>query len=177
MICSVRDCLSTAVARSYCPRHYYRWKRYGDPLRESRKLHTWTVNANGCWVWDQVASSSGYGVLSYRGKTIYAHRWVYEQRVGQIPKGMQLDHLCRNRPCVNPAHLEPVTQKENIKRSVEARTHCSRGHEYTTDNTYRRPDGRSRMCQTCRRERVRGRDAARSANRSIAVICCSRTYG
>jgi len=108
------------------------------------------VPFSGCWVWMGTVANNGYGKI---GKSV-AHRIFYEQEFGPVPEGLQLDHLCRNRLCVNPAHLEPVTQRENIMRgtsptAVNARkTHCIRGHEYTTENTYIRSNG-YRMCRAC----------------------------
>lgn len=97
---------------------------------------------SGCWVWTGAGlTSRGYGLFWKDGKVQSAHRVVYELLVGEIPEGLTLDHLCRNRACVNPQHLEPVTQKVNTLRgeSLSAkyaqRTHCKNGHEYTTENT------------------------------------------
>jgi hypothetical protein len=76
----------------------------------------------GCWLWTGQANKGGYGAFSvgsrYDGnrRGVRAHRWAYEALVGPIPEGLQLDHLCRNPPCVNPAHLEPVTHAENMRR-------------------------------------------------------------
>lgn len=89
------------------------------------------------------------------GRRYQAHRWLYEQWVGPIPDGLQLDHLCRVRNCVNPLHLEPVTTEENVRReraAAEPLTHCKRHHEMTEANTYRQPNGR-RECRTCRQDR------------------------
>lgn len=72
---------------------------------------------DGCWLWTGSTNGVGYGDFRARGKNhYYVHRWAYEEWAGPIPKGMDLDHLCRNRSCCNPAHLEPVTRRENLER-------------------------------------------------------------
>jgi hypothetical protein len=108
-----------------------------------------------CWPWLGGLNGHGYGTqgTTFRGFKWLAHRLVYEIMVGPIPKGLTLDHLCRNHACVNPLHLEPVTAVENVMRgdgwaARKARqTHCTRGHPLTEDNIYRR-GGRWR-CRTC----------------------------
>lgn len=116
------------------------------------------IDSRGCWLWTGQLDNYGYGKL-YIGdrRKVLAHRYSYETFIGPIPDGLQLDHLCRVRSCVNPGHLEPVTIAENIARSPiapatinAAKTHCPQGHEYTVANTYMR--GTSRHCKTCRRE-------------------------
>jgi hypothetical protein len=107
---------------------------------------------NGCWLW-QAAVTNTYGRVWYGGRMVYAHRLVYELLVGSIPDDAELDHLCRERRCVNPAHGEIVTARENRRRqgSNNARkTHCPAGHPYNEVNTYRYPDGR-RQCRICLR--------------------------
>jgi hypothetical protein len=114
-----------------------------------------------CWPW-LASLRNGYGQI-YDGedwrnpKALYAHRVAYGLMVGPIPKGMQLDHICRDRRCVNPAHLEPVTLAENLARGegfgqrlYRQKTHCKHGHPFEGDNLYVAPDGH-RVCKTCRR--------------------------
>lgn len=114
--------------------------------------------AGGCWLWTAGLDRHGYGRLGVaRGlPSVRAHRLAYEMLVSPIPEGMQLDHLCRNRACVNPAHLEPVPQRENIRRGEgpsglnAQKTHCVHGHEFSEDNTRRDKKG-NRTCRTCKR--------------------------
>ena len=74
-----------------------------------------------CWIWQGTSNGSGYGMISVHGRTVCAHRYAYELYVGMIPRGYDLDHLCRRRLCVNPDHLECVTRRENVRRGVRAR--------------------------------------------------------
>ncbi|CCA55433.1 MULTISPECIES: HNH endonuclease signature motif containing protein [Streptomyces] len=110
---------------------------------------------NGHWVWAGVLSN-GYGNFWDGIRKVPAHRWAYEYWVGPIPAGMQIDHLCRIRQCVNPEHLEPVTPRENVLRSdsppgLSYRTgRCKHGHEMTPENTSFNKAG-SRQCKACRR--------------------------
>jgi hypothetical protein len=117
-----------------------------------------------CWDWTSPARlANGYGIIWDRTaqRAIVAHRFAYQLFVGAIPEGMELDHLCRNRLCVNPAHLEPVTRRENQLRGYSVsgtnarKTHCDHGHPFDDANTY---DWRGhRYCRTCRSARLAAR--------------------
>ena len=126
--------------------------------------------ADGCWVWQAGLNRGGYGKFWHDGKTVAAYRLAYEMVVGPIPSDAWIDHLCRNRACVNPAHLEPVTPRENNLRGIgfaatnAAKDRCINGHPFTPENTYRRRDGRGRrQCRTCVRDAQR-RYAARKGS-------------
>lgn len=116
----------------------------------------------GCWIWTAYKDRDGYG-LSNRPKVMgrgsnRAHRIAYEIEHGSIPPG-HLDHLCRNRACVRPSHLEPVTAKVNAERGMKAQqTHCKRGHEFNEQNTYQKPNG-TRACRRCHNEGEKTADA------------------
>ncbi len=108
----------------------------------------------GCWLWTGHIGRNGYGVIGIGGRKLAkAHRFAYERFIGPIPDGMQLDHLCRVRHCVNPTHLEPVSNRENVIRGNEARPRalaCKRGHLFTPKNTYVNPSSGRRECKACR---------------------------
>lgn len=174
-ICTVVWCSNPQVGRGYCKSHYARWYRHGDPLLGRRyyakgseldRIKTfYDVDSNGCWIWNGAKSKTGHGNwLASDGKHYPAYRRLYEMTIGSVPKGLQLDHICRIPSCVNPNHLEPVTAKENQHRSPItlasiniSKTHCPMGHEYTIDNTYYRPKNRGRKCRRCNRERWQGK--------------------
>jgi hypothetical protein len=105
---------------------------------------------NSCWIFEG-SKTNGYGQFWVKNKKYLAHRWIYEQIVGKIPDGMQIDHLCRERSCVNPDHLEIVSNAEQQKRRSEAQTHCKHGHEFTEKNTYLYNNKRN--CRSCNRRR------------------------
>lgn len=117
---------------------------------------------NECWVWRAGATGRGYGAAYVNGRQYPAHRLAYSVLRGEIPSGLDLDHLCRNRRCVNPDHLEPVTRRENLLRSPitltaqkAAQSECIRGHEFTPENTRIRKSDGTRHCRVCQRESER----------------------
>jgi len=128
----------------------------------------------GCWLWTGHLNDGGYAQTAMSAKAVgdytpgaryrcTVHRWTYELHIATIPAGLDLDHLCRVRHCVNPWHLEPVTRSVNLKRAVgigsqwSKRTHCKNGHEYTAENTYRSARDNARVCRQCQRDRNRNR--------------------
>ncbi len=163
--CSVEGCGAPYECKGFCNRHYKRWRLYGDPsaprhpaAREITPESFWarvdrSAGASGCWPWTGRLSKAGYGAIDWVGHSVVAHRVAYELTVGPVPEGLDLDHLCRNRACANPAHLEPVTSRENTLRSpialpaINARmVTCKEGHPLV-----RLPNGRQRWCPICKK--------------------------
>jgi len=115
-----------------------------------------------CWLWFAHTTPGGYGIYWNGKEQVYAHRFSYTFYKGEISNGLEIDHLCRKRNCVNPNHLEAVTRSENTKRGLlpqilrerqKSKTHCPKGHEYNLENTYHRPDRpNDRDCRICRNE-------------------------
>lgn len=136
------------------------------PIEE--RLLARSVRVGGCLIWMGHRIRTVYGVFKVANRSRRVHRVAYEVWVGPIPDGLEIDHLCRNRACIEPSHLEAVTHRENIARSVPARvTHCPSGHEYTEENTLVTTNDRGyrrRRCRTCRVAASRAyRESRRSA--------------
>lgn len=143
------------------------------PLRIASKISG--ESECGCWIWG-AAKTNGYGVVQFEGRVQRAHRVVYELLVkAPIPHGLQLDHTCRNRACVNPSHMEPVSGIVNNARSnsVSAKharqTQCLRGHDLVDGNVYLRKRGHNveRFCRACCRIRDNRRYARRKSAREV----------
>lgn len=134
-----------------------------------------------CWTWT-AGKAHGYGyfrVGGRKGKSHFAHRWAYEEMVAEIPEGLVIDHLCRNRACVNPSHLEPVTHQVNIARGDMARanrermakaTHCKRGHPFDEENTRYNSKG-YRSCKECHRNAVNAGKRRRRGSFQVHLLC------
>lgn len=186
--CTIEGCAGKRAVSGLCVKHSKR-KDSGRSMTEKSKYEKTSlerflekVNKSGgmpagphplfgggeCWIWLGARRGSDmkdpYGAFRDAGKQNTAHRWSYEHFVEKIgDESATLDHLCRNRLCVNYSHLEVVSTQENTKRREDMRTHCKHGHLYDDINTYHAPNG-SRGCKTCRanastRQRIKNRRA------------------
>jgi hypothetical protein len=142
-------------------------------MGESERFWAKVKKTDGCWVWTAATDSGGYGRFNTSRPTRKmkrAHRIAYELMAGPIPDGLQIDHLCRNRGCVNPAHLEPVTQTVNQRRGVSAtKAACKHGHAYTPENTKWKVGGKGlKSCRACRAIHERSARARRLAAGAVS---------
>jgi hypothetical protein len=115
-----------------------------------------------CWIWQGFLDRNGYGIVWLNTRRRAAHIVLYEREIGPIPVGLELDHLCRNRSCICPRHVEPVTHAENLRRGhapnmiARRENRCSRGHLFDAKNTLIRANGR-KMCRACHAMKERQR--------------------
>lgn len=147
-------------------------------LSIDRRFWSKVQTVGECWLWTGATMPNGYGRFGIAGnKGALAHRWSYEHMVAEIPPGLVMDHLCRNRACVNPDHLEPVTQAVNVRRGRapevlsamrSGATHCVRGHEFTSENTRVDKRGR-RSCKACSRVADRERKRQKRAAQKVVL--------
>lgn len=132
------------------------------------RLMTNKTVKDGCWVSHLKTCRKGYARINVGGVMTFIHRLAYQAFKGQLEEEMTIDHLCRNTSCFNPAHLEQVTNEENLRRGSPGsynaiKTHCVRGHEFSQENTYRPPNKNERLCRECMRMHGRINDAKRRA--------------
>lgn len=178
--CSVPGCVREKhYAYGPCKTHHRRLQKHGSYDKPAVKKtpaidRFWKkVNRHGptpefrpelgrCWIWEAARSGGGdrYGFFYNGKKNVFAHRFSWEHFKGPIPEGLTIDHLCRVPLCVNPDHLEPVTQAENTLRATRLIVECPYGHPYDEKNTYTDPKG-GRVCRTCRNRRARATYARR----------------
>lgn len=139
------------------------------PLRhgcEAERFLSWvTFPPSGCWTWSGKQTNDGYGLFKGADrKTHPAHRWAYKKFAGPITVGLEIDHLCHVRNCVNPKHMEPVTRAENAFRARKAE--CKQGHALLEGNLYYRKNG-LRQCKECVRRSTRERQLKRKTSHAM----------
>lgn len=156
--CSIPGCDRKYDCHDLCAMHNLRRIRHGDPTRKitrEERFWGWVDKSDNCWEWVGSKHSSGYGKFA---SVLLAHRYSYELHKGKIPEGLQIDHICFNKSCVNPEHLEAVTPRTNMLRAQfhygtgAAKTECPQGHPYDENNTTYRNS--RRHCKACARERA-----------------------
>jgi hypothetical protein len=163
--CSIADCASAAYCRTWCTKHYARWQKHGDPTayrpddRPTADRFWENVSKDGptpnirpelgpCWSWALSTDQKGYGRFWDGKRHRKAHGYAYEVSFGSMSEGLEPDHLCRNRGCVNPDHLEAVTHRVNSQRAAYTKITCSQGH------TLPEPDANGRrVCRPCANDR------------------------
>ena len=199
MTCSHQGCDARVMARGLCSKHYQRaqsrgelpnsWsrrQRQGRPFHEKLE-HGKRVSDDGCWEWAGALSDHGYGRMpASRGRYVSVHRESYKIHCGEIPNGLDVDHLCRNRKCFNPDHLELVTRKENVRRGAlpammreksKAQTHCKNGHPLSGDNLILQGrDRKARACRKCRSIRQRRRYHERRSSTKNGAKSMPKTF-
>lgn len=179
MKCSIAGCSGDSRARGLCSKHWQAAKAAGSlpsewvreqrkpmPMREKLERRREIDPITGCWNWTG-RIEDGYGKVALSSRYTSVHKASFELWKGRVPNGTELDHLCRNRRCFNPDHLEPVTHQENVRRGAlpqmmrekaAAKTHCYKGHSLSGENlVLQGPQKKFRVCRICRAERQRKR--------------------
>lgn len=132
-------------------------RKWGNQTVIERFMSKISRQKGDCWIWLGAKDRNGYGKFTVGRVTMSAHRFSFQYFRGTIPTHLTCDHLCKHTSCVNPLHIELVTMRENLLRgdtfqAKNARkTHCPKGHEFSDENTYNRPDG-GRGCRECMRQ-------------------------
>lgn len=176
-MCKTNNCLNKGLnaLKSLCRDCYYTIKynlqekfnsdlyNCENPLKELKKLTQ--EDENGCWNWISCVGKNGYGVYSIQGKRQYTHRLAYEFSGQKLDSDLCLDHLCRNRKCCNPEHLEQVTQAVNTNRGdgvnyqYKPKDYCSKGHKYSEVGFYKWNNRPGKVCKICEYERTKTKRA------------------
>lgn len=161
-MCFVDGCERVTLAKGLCSAHYAR-KRRGvetdNPIRPRvtdgiDRILTWVELQGSCWNWTGAINQYGYGISSQAGKNVMAHRYVYSVLVGVLPEGLDADHICRNRRCCNPDHIEFVSRRENLLRGAGTyglRTYCRHGHDMRKPDNVRSNTKGHKTCRACDR--------------------------
>jgi hypothetical protein len=161
-LCHIRLCdLSNGWHHENHIQWYTQWMELTQKQKD--KFFQKINKTDDCWLWTAATNEHGYGVVRINKRLFKAHRVSYEIHKGEIPEGLSLDHLCKNRSCVRPEHLEAVTHRENClrgnglpsmwaaRRSMPRITHCKHGHEMTPENCYFIPSTGARCCRQCQK--------------------------
>lgn len=164
--CNVEDCTDLTDG-GMCTKHRYRMRKWGRTELPSHfeKFMMLVEKTDTCWLWKGYIRTDGYGRARHTSSNHgLAHKWLWEHTNGSVPEGLELDHLCRVRHCVNPEHLEPVTRQVNVLRGVSPpalnarKTHCPQGHALAGDNLGIGTHG-GRFCRICSRVRAKAHKA------------------
>ena len=161
---------SQVIRRKYCG---VKCSGIGNRANLEDSLKRYRVDEeSGCWLWEG-STRGGYGRLRVNGEMMEAHRASYEAHIGKIPEGLVIDHLCRNRACINPSHLEPTTSKENISRGMAGKVARSEAHKKAISEGGKRrfsnPEEREKQKAILNKARLSEKrlPALREANRTL----------
>lgn len=169
-LCTVEDCTQALYAKGHCNMHYKRIRQYGsleDPRLTFEERFWAKVDKSGdCWTWTATRNSAGYGTTTIDGVHRYSHRASYEMANGPIPAGMQIDHMCHSRSCVNPGHLRVVTGKQNMEHLSGPKSSSKSG----VRGVYLHESGKWRVQVTHNRRRYSGGSFENMADAEASAI-------